>query len=609
LPEAAEDKLIGASVSGKFVAAPTPESSTAAQYAFRQASTLFRQGQLPAAEQYLRHVLRLQPDHFDALHLLGLIMRRQGRAGLATELLRRAVSINRTSAVAHRHLANVLVDAGSLEEAIASFDRAIDLHPDFVEAHLGRGFTLLNLQRPRPALTSFDHVIRLRPNDAVAQRARATVLLALGRAEEALECCQYADQLAPGLAETHVAWGAALLSLGRAAEALTSFTLAIALQPSEAAHNGRGAALQDLQRPTEALVSFDAAIALNSQFPDAYVNRGIACADLQNPESALANFNVAIRLRPQDPRAYLNMAHLHLQHGNFAQGWPLYEWRRRFDLDSAVDQSGRPQWAGENVRGKTVFIHSEQGLGDTLQFCRYVKLVEALGATVVLSVQDCLRRLLQGLGATVGFLPEGQMPRDFHYHCPLLSLPRAFGTTLESMPAIVAYLHAEPDRVKHWRGVLPGGLRIGICWQGGLSRVDIGRSFPVALFERIASIPGVRLISLQKGPGAEQLNDLPSRMCVEQLGDQFDQGPDAFLDAAAVMESLDLVITSDTAIAHLAGALNRPAWVVLKRVPDWRWLLGRDDTPWYPSLRLFRQKESGVWAGVFDEMREQLINL
>jgi tetratricopeptide (TPR) repeat protein len=570
---------------------------------------MFQQGQLAAAERYLQHVLRLQAEHFDALHLLGLIMRRHGRTDVAAELLRRAVCINGSSAAAHRHLANVLVDAGALDEAIASFDRAIELRPDFVEAHLGRGFTLLDLQRPRPALTSLDHVIRLRPNDAAAHRARATVLLALGRADEALECCARAEQLAPGLAQTHVARGAALVSLGRAAEALTSFTLAIDLQPTEAAHNGRGAALQDLQRPTEALASFDAAIALNAQFGDAYINRGIACTDLQNAEAALASFNAAIRLRPQDPRPYLNIAHLHLQHGRFAQGWPLYEWRRKFDPESAVDPAGRPVWAGEDVSGKALFIHCEQGLGDTIQFCRYAKLVEALGATVVLSVQDCLKRLLQGLGPTLGLLPEGQVPREFDYHCPLLSLPRAFGTTLETVPAVVPYLHAEADRVSYWRGVLPGRFRIGICWQGGPSRVDIGRSFPAALFERIASVPGVQLISLQKGPGTEQLNDLPAGMSVERLGDQFDQGPDAFLDSAAVMESLDLVITSDTAIAHLAGALNRPTWVVLKRVPDWRWQLGRDDTPWYPSHRLFRQKQWGNWVGVFEEMHEHLVNM
>jgi tetratricopeptide (TPR) repeat protein len=592
LPEAAEDQLIGR-----------------VGVMFRAALALFQRGQLAPAEQDLRHLLALQPNHFDALHLLALIMRRQRQTGQALELLRRAVNVNANSAAAHRHLANVLVDAGALEEAIASFDRALELHPEFVEAHLGRGLTLMTLKRPQLALTSLDHVVRLRPDDAAAHGARANALLALGRAQEALECCERAERLAPALAETQVARGAALLILGRAAEALASFESAIGVRPSDVAHNGHGAALQDLQRPTDALASFDAAIALNPQFADAYNNRGITYAELENAQAAVESLQTAIRIRPQDPRAHLNLAHIYLQHGRFAEGWRLYDWRRRFDTDNAIDLTGRPTWSGQDIRGATVFIHGEQGLGDTIQFCRYIRLLEELGARVVFAPQDCLRRLLQGLSSTISLCPPGHIPRDFDYHCPLLSLPGVFGTSLQHVPAVVPYLHTEPQRVRDWRQVLPAaGFRIGICWQGGLSRIDIGRSFPVALFEHIASVPGVQLISLQKGPGADQLKNLPPGMSVLRLGDQFDQGPDAFVDSAAVMESLDLVITSDTAIAHLAGALNRHAWVVLKRVPDWRWMLGRTDTPWYPSLRLFRQKQRGEWTGVFDEMRAQLVN-
>jgi hypothetical protein len=275
----------------------------------------------------------------------------------------------------------------------------------------------------------------------------------------------------------------------------------------------------------------------------------------------------------------------------------------------ASHDRARPLWDGkEKIAGKTLFIYAEQGLGDTLQFCRYAKLLVQGGARVILAVQDSLVTLLQGLGTGIELIGPTQRPRHYDFHCPLLSLPRAFRTRLDSIPAIVPYLQADPARVARWRARLGSrGRLIGIRWQGGTSRADVGRSFPLRHYEPLAGINGVRLIGLQRDAGCEQLHSLPSHWHVEDIASEFD--PDTantFLDTAAVMQCLELVITSDTSVAHLAGALARPTWLVLKHVPDWRWLLDRDDSPWYPTMQLFRQPRPGDWESAFDAISTEL---
>ena len=467
----------------------------------------YREGRLADAEQHLRELLNCRPDHFDALHLAGVIARQCGDNQRAVELIFQAIAVNDRIAAAHRHLGDALADLGHLDVALSCYDTAIALRAD--------------------------------------------------------------DPLA---------------------------------------FDGRGMALLDLQRPEEAVESLRQALSLAPDYAQAWNNLGISLNASGRHDEAVASFERSISLAPEDDRPYLNCAHTYLQTGRFERGWDLYEWRAKVGrYVTPAHVAARSAWDGrEEIRGKTLYVYCEQGLGDTIQFCRYANLAAARGARVVLSVQPSLIRILRGLNPSVDVISEALAPAQFDFHCPLLSLPRSFGTTLATIPAAVPYLRPEPERVEHWRRFLgTQGFKVGIGWQGGVSAVDVGRSFPVASFEKLATLPGVRLISLQKGAGTEQLASLSPELRIETLG-EFDTGPDAFLDTAAVVQNLDLVISSDTALAHLAGALGRQTWVVLKHSPDWRWLLERTDSPWYPRTVLFRQRRNRDWAGVFEDVHRAL---
>ena len=641
-----------------------------------QAVALHLAGSLQSAARLYEQLLRVQPRDFQCLLMAGVLAAQSQQLIEAAELLRRAIGVDASSALAHNNLGIVLTQQKRHTEALASFDRAIALSPEYAEAHSNRGVTLSHLGRVNEALEAQEHAIALRPDLAAAHGNRGAVLRDLGRTEDALQSyekalvlqpdllkarinhsnllhtlgrCQEALlsadralQRAPEMPEALVARGDALQELHRPEEALASYQRALAVEPADATalcHLGpvlcelrrpaealesceralvlqpdfveafvnRGMALHDLQRFEEALASYDLAIARNPRLPAAHNNRGTVLQQLQRHEEALADFDNSIALDPNNAEAHFNKSLCLLLLGRLESGWRLYEWRKRRRPPIADRVLPQPSWRGTPaLKGQSLLLHSEQGLGDTLQFCRYALIAEACGARVVLSVPSPLQRLLRTLGSSIDVVVAGSEPAT-DWHSPLLSLPAAFGTTLQSIPAQIPYLSAEPERVERWRRHIGSeGLRIGIAWQGRVGKADLGRSFPLEHLQWIGSVAGVRLISLQKDRGAEQLQALPAGMRVESLGEDFDRGPDAFLDTAAVMECVDLVIACDTAVAHLAGALGRPVWIALRHVPDWRWMLERSDSPWYRTARLFRQARAGDWNGVFEQMRREL---
>ncbi|HEY2009178.1 MAG TPA: tetratricopeptide repeat-containing glycosyltransferase family protein [Rhizomicrobium sp.] len=538
------------------------------------AFSLHQQGRLREAEAAYQALLRRDPRDVRALHLLGLLTAQRGELARGADLIMHALRINPDRFLAHRDLGNVLLQSGRFADALASYDNALALKPDQAEILDSRGTALRMLNRLEEAVASHDRALALNPQLVLAHTNR----------------------------------GSALAGLNRFADALESFDRAIALDGTSAlAHSNRGNALHKLERFEEALESHDRAVALAPALAHVHLSRGQTLAELGRIHEALEAYDKALSLDPQSAEAQFDRATTLLILGRFREGWQAYEGRRRRVTTDAFHAQGRPQWTGrQDIAGKTLFIEGEQGLGDMIQFCRYARLCADKGAHVILTARESQLRLIESLDPRIEVRPQASPPAEFDYHVPLMSLPLAFNVPEDGFTAATPYLRAEPRRVERWRQRLGSeGLKIGICWQGGPA--NPARSFPLAALAPIALHRGVRLISLQKGKGSEQL--AAASIPVEAPGEGYDAGPDAFLDAAAVIEAVDLVISCDTAIAHLAGALARPVWVALKFAPDWRYMTGRDDSPWYPTMRLFRQQQRGDWQSVFAKMAAALDQL
>ena len=583
---------------------------------------------------------------------LGVALEAVGREREALECFDRAIALDANLAPAHHNRGMLLARFGRQEQALESFDRALALQPHHAALHANRGTALAELGRLAEAEQSYALALAIEPHDPVTLHSRALVrylqqhyaealqdydalaargaenasalvgrgatLVALGRYGEALAPLERAIQVRPGDAEAHIQRGVALLNLERNAEALASFDRALALRPevSEVLNN-RGIALTATGRLREALESFVRSAIASGTTPEHHTNIGIVLKILGRHREALASFGRALALKPADSSAKFASAFLHLTLGEYALGWPLYE--ARFDvpaLANAARHFNAPRWNGkEPLSGKTLLVHAEQGLGDVIQFCRYLPLLAAQGVAVVFEVMTSLKALLCTLPASIRLVGRGEALPPVDYYCPLLSLPLAFDTRLDTIPARVPYLAADPQRTAHWMPRLRSlpGLRVGIAWQGNTAVEKLiwarGRSIPLAALEPLTNLPGVTLVSLQKGPGPEQLRNVAFAERIVDWSADLDGGPDAFLDTAAVMAGLDLVISSDTSVAHLAGALGRPVWTLLTASPEWRWGLERGDSPWYPSMRLFRQTSDGDWNAVVADVAKALQNL
>jgi tetratricopeptide (TPR) repeat protein len=606
-------------------------------------AALMALGRYPEALASYESALALEPQQATALCWSAAALRALGRFEEALARARAALA-RQSTAEAYFQEGAVLRDIGRFSEAVASFDRAIALEPKYVDAYASRGIALRQLQRNDEALASFDRALALRPASAELHNNRGNVLRHLQRLPEALASYERAIALQPRFAMAHNNCGLALQAQRRYEEATASYQRALALQPDYAdAHNNLGVlqyelgqpaaalaswrralelqprisgvhgnlsnALRDLERPAEALLESELGISEEPAAAVNYCDRANALFDLGRIAEAIASYDRAVALDPRYALAHFNKGLCLLLTGEFAQGLELYEWRKRLRSDAVPTSSARPWLGEEGVAGKTLFVHADQGLGDTIQFCRYAQVAAQRGAEVVLAVQPQLRELLTGLGPKIRVVARGEQPDTSDFRCALMSLPLAFRTTLADIPAGVPYLAAEPLRALRWRQQLgEHGLKVGIAWQGSRNRIDIGRSVPLGMFARLAAIPGVRLISLQKGVSQDELRAASEPLRVEALAG-FDAGEQAFLDSAAVMSHLDLIITCDTALAHCAGALGRPTWIALKHVPDWRWLQDRADCPWYPSVRLFRQPRRSDWESVFRAIEAELTSL
>lgn len=512
-----------------------------------------------------------------------------------------------------KSLGLALLSMGRTEEALVPLRHSLELNSNDPEVHTYLGDAQRSVGQLAGSEASFKKALDLKPDSVATRVSLASLLLTMERYAEAEQHFRRAAEASPHLAVVHTNLGTALRHLDRFDEAEACFRRAAELDPDKADyHYNLGNFLRDANRYEEAEKPFRRAIAIDGNHLHAINNLAEILTECGRFAEARDHLQSAIERRPDYATARWNKSLLDLRLGNFAEGWRGYEWRWRYHgFPTPRRDLAQPLWLGdEPIAGRTIAIHWEQGLGDTIQFCRYLPMLAAQGAKVLFAPQRPLHGLMKRLSGIIELVDladivDGRM--TFDCQAPLMSLPLAFKTDLAGIPNAVPYLSAEPDRVARWKEQLGReGFRIGICWQGRAGKVDRGRSFPVSDLGPIAHLPQVRLISLHKGEGLAQLANLPAGMRVETLGEEFDSGPDAFLDTAAVMKLCDLVITSDTAIAHLAGALGVRTWVALKQASDWRWLVDRHDSPWYPTLRLFRQRTRGQWGSVFEEIEREL---
>jgi len=600
-----------------------------------------QRGQLALAEELYRAVLEAEPDNFDALHLYGVLKHQAGEPLEALKLIGEALRRNGQAAAAHSNRASALIALGRHQDALESCDRALALRPDFPEALVNRGNALAGLARREDAIASYEKALALRPNDLQARInctaclrllgrspdalhhydaalalapdrldllvARGNVLHELRRFDDALASFQRALAIKPDFPEIVSNCGNALMELRRFEEALVAYDRALALKPDYAeGHNNRGNVLLALNRPAEARAAIEQALVRKPDYLEARINRGNALRDLSGPRDAIDAYDAALAIDAQSAEAHWNKALAQLALGDFARGWENYEWRWR-RAGAAARTFSVSQWRGEALAGKTILLHAEQGFGDTIQFIRYAPLVARLGARIVLEIPDALRPLLDGLPGIAAVIARGDTTPPIDLHCPLMSLPLAFRTTIDSIPGSVPYLQVPAAYRAKWAQRLPHQQRsrVGLAWSGNPThRDDHNRSIALARFAPLFEAAGAEFVSLQRDirdTDRAALQALP----ILALGEQFAD----FADAAAAIECLDLVIAADTSIAHLAGALGKPVWILLPLVPDWRWLLDRSDSPWYPTARLFRQPVAGDWTSVIARLRSEIVNL
>lgn len=561
-----------------------------------------------ACESFAR-ALALEPCSLHALSGCGLALHAIGCFEEALARYDQALTHQPGHALTHYHRGNVLQALSRLEDALASYDKAVALAPAHWQAHCNRGNVLQKLLRLDAAVGSYDLAIALKPDAAEIFYNRGGALHLLGRDAQAIASYDQALAIDPSHAQAHCNRGNSLQALLRLDEALASYEQAIACDPGYAdAHYNRGNALHEAQCWEKAIASFDQAIAINPGHAPAYYNRGNAFKELNRPKEAVASLDRAIALEPDRPESHWNRSIALLLDGQFSPGWQAYEWRWKTPSAGFVPRTlPQPLWLGQPcLQGKTILLYGEQGLGDTLQFCRYAKWVKALGARVLMEIPASLMGLLGALEGVDARIEAGQPLPEFDVQTPLLSLPLALGTQLHTIPSPDAYLQADPRRVAVWEALLGPrrGLRVGLVWRGNpLHRNDHRRSVPLS--EVVRHLPkGLDFVSLQKDLGDGDAL-LLKHSGIRHFGDHLQD----FQDTAALCRALDLVVCVDTSMAHLAGALGRPCWVMLPHVPDWRWLLEREDSPWYASIRLFRQDHSRSWPPVLSRIAQALADL
>ena len=566
----------------------------------RRALALYQGGKPNEAESLCDAVLVLDPENIDALQIAGVARLEQGRYAAARDALEKVVALAPDDAAGHVNLATALLRLGEPAKALRKLERALSLQGDLPEAHYNLGNTLLALGRAEVAEEAFGRAVSLRPGYADALNNLGQIRRDRGDVEGAVRYFHRALDAAPDYGPAWSNLCGVLVDLGRTADAVVAGRRAALLLPGDVrAHYNLGNAFAAALIPAEAAACYRRALQADPRFADAFVNLGVAQMNLGDTDGAIAAFEHALAIDADLPEANWNKALTLLLAGRWEEGWALYEWRWRAVKGMRLPEIGVPLWDGRQTDDGTVLIRCEQGYGDAIQVVRYLPMVRARGWRIVLECPPALERLFRQSALADTVIANETARPAFDCWLPVMSLPRIFKTTVETAPREVPYLSAAPEEI---RGHTKSGLTVGIVWQGSLTN-GRGRHRSCALADvlRLRDVPDVSLVSLQSQLSDEDAATLQT-LGIPDLGGE---DPD-FLDCASLVMRVDLVITVDTAMAHLTGALGHPVWTLLSAFPDWRWLLGRGDSPWYPGMRLFRQQRIGDWAPVMDEVAAAL---
>ena len=515
------------------------------QKLFTQGLVTHQQGKLSEAKAIYEQILKMQPNNFSALQLMGAMYTQTKNHLQAIEFLSKAIKINPRFAPCYNNIGLALKELKRLDEALASYDKAISIKPDYAEAHYNRGNVLKELIRLDEALGSYDKAISIKPDYAKA-------------------------------------------------------------------YSNRGIALKELKLLDEALVSYDKAISIKPDFAEAYSNRGIVLQELKRINEALASHDKAISIKPVYAESHWNKSITLLLDGQFAQGWQEYEWRWKKDTFTSPKRNfPQPLWLGEQpLKDKTILLHAEQGVGDTIQFLRYVSLVKALGCQVILEVPKKLISLVQELNNFDLLVEQGKSLPPFDYHCPLMSLPLAFKTEISTIPQPAKYLYAPMDRLNQIKEEIEkrnigGKLLIGISWRSVAKASGESRSIDLKILIESLGQEEVQYINLQYGDVTTEIEEIKNTLEVEIFQSTVNNYDD-MAGFSALIDACDVIVSIDNTTVHLAGALGKNTKVMLPFIADWRWLLDRDDSPWYPSAKLYRQEKIGNWHGVLEKVKSDL---
>jgi tetratricopeptide (TPR) repeat protein len=561
------------------------------------------------AQLCCQQAIAADPDHADSLHLMGLLSLQAKHHDHAIEWAARAIRIEPRADYIST-LGTALLGAGRLEEALRAFDKAVSLEPADAEHWKKLGAVLIDLDRPDEALLSLRHALDLRPHYADAANLSGLILYQKDRFAEALEFFDISVRADPDQADALHMRALMLQKLGRLEESAADGARSAQFDPANAdTHNNLGSVLHELDRFQESLACYDRALAVRPDYLVALNNKAHLLADMLRLDDALACYAKSLTIKPDDPIALWNVALIDMTLGRFEAGWAGREIRWNTGLGMKAPNFAQPQWLGDrSIDGKTVLLFADEGIGDCFQFARYVPMVAELGAKIILAVQEPAVSLLSQMPGVAECIPKSTtfLPA-FDLHCGISSLPFAFKTTLDTIPATVPYLPAPlAARTKQWEQRLGSHdrLRVGLVWSGNPGHAnDRNRSLPLQMLASLLDVDA-RFVSLQKNPRTsdqEILGGLDVLDITDQLSD--------FDETAALIGCLDLVITVDTSVAHLAGGLGCTVWILLPYRADYRWLLDRADSPWYPTARLFRQDERRDYRPLLDQVRDELANV